>query len=144
MQIGYELKHTDALAPVKRHVGDAGWDLFCVDCVQIPPWEYVKVDTGVRVEIPVGYYCQLAPRSGLSVKYGIQLMAGVIDRSYQGTIAVVLFNASNTHLHLRKHSRIVQMLCIKIAEPVTLASVTAVGFHSTRHANGFGEGTGLV
>ena len=141
--INYKLHHEDALPPLKYHVGDAGWDVHCIHDFLLPKWEKAKLETGLQIEIPEGYYCQIAARSGLSIKYNTMVMAGVIDRSYQGTLSVVLYNASNSHLYFKKHTRIAQLLFIKIAEPVTLLPVEQIQSNSTRHANGFGDGTGL-
>ena len=50
------------------------------------------VGTGISIEIPKGYYGRIAPRSGLAVKKGIDILAGVIDSTYRGEIKVVLIN----------------------------------------------------
>ena len=46
----------------------------------------------ISIEIPKGYYGRVAPRSGLAVKNGIDVLAGVIDSGYRGEIGVVLMN----------------------------------------------------
>jgi dUTP pyrophosphatase len=53
------------------------------------------VATGVQLEIPEGYYGRIAPRSGLALKQGIDVLAGVIDSSYRGEIKVIIFNTDN-------------------------------------------------
>ena len=50
------------------------------------------VATGIQIEIPKGYYGRIAPKSGLVVKKGIDVLAGVIDSGYRGEIGVVLMN----------------------------------------------------
>ena len=50
------------------------------------------VSTRIVVELPVGVYRRVAPRSGLVVKNFINVGAGVIDRDYRGIVGVVLFN----------------------------------------------------
>jgi dUTP pyrophosphatase len=44
--------------------------------------------------VPEGYYARIAPRSGLAVKNGIDVLAGVVDSSYRGEVKVVLMNLS--------------------------------------------------
>ena len=52
------------------------------------------VSTGLSIEVPQGYYARIAPRSGLAVKNGIDVLAGVVDSSYRGEVKVVLMNLS--------------------------------------------------
>jgi dUTP pyrophosphatase len=52
------------------------------------------VSTGLSIEVPEGYYARIAPRSGLAVKNGIDVLAGVVDSSYRGEVKVVLMNLS--------------------------------------------------
>lgn len=82
----------NAILPSQAHSGDAGYDLYAVDRVVLKPMARAVVKTGISIRIPFGYYGRVAPRSGLSVKNGIDVMAGVIDHSYTGEIGVVLIN----------------------------------------------------
>ena len=50
------------------------------------------IDTGIILDIPNGYYGRIAPRSGLSYKDGIDVLAGVIDSDYRGNIKIILLN----------------------------------------------------
>ena len=144
MILNYELLHEEALAPVQAHQGDAGWDLSSIEDTYIEPWENKKVRTGLRLEIPPGYYIQLAPRSGLSLHCKLMVMAGIIDRSYHGEIYVLLYNAGRERIHLKKHARIAQLLLIKIAETVSLVKTSlSLRDHSSREDKGFGTGSGL-
>ena len=74
--IRYELTHPGALPPVRRHKGDAGWDVCCYEDVIIEPRENRKINIGMRVEIPKGYYVQIAPRSRLSFHSKLFVMGG--------------------------------------------------------------------
>ena len=75
--------------------GAAGYDLTSiVDCV-IPAHGSRVVPTGVAVAIAPGWYGRVAPRSGLTVKHGLSVGAGVIAADFRGEIAVVLFNHSS-------------------------------------------------
>lgn len=49
-----------------------------------------KVHTGIAVALPPGYWMLLKPRSGASVKYGLSVLAGVIDNGYRGEIVGVV------------------------------------------------------
>ncbi len=81
-----------AKIPTQATDGDAGYDLYAVRDMVIPPLSRDIVPTGIQIEIPKGYYGRIAPRSGLAVKKGIDVLAGVIDSGYRGEIGVVLMN----------------------------------------------------
>ena len=54
----------------------AGMDVrACLDePVTLGPLERALIPTGLRIQLPVGYECQMRPRSGLALKKGISLV----------------------------------------------------------------------
>jgi len=102
--------HSDAMIPTRGTELSAGYDLYaCSDCVVHEGKRFV-VSTGIRIKIPDGCYARIASRSGLTVKHGIEVGAGVIDRDYEGEIRVVLFNHGNRPFHVRQGYRIAQLI----------------------------------
>lgn len=95
------------------------------------------VDTQITMAIPEGLYRQIAPRSGLAVKHGIDVGAGVIDSDYRGTIQVLLFNFGREDFLIRKGDRIAQLIIEKIASPV-IQDVNDLE-ETTRGEKGFGS-----
>lgn len=89
--------HEMAIIPKRSNRTDAGADLYSVDVLTIPPLSRGIVSTGVCIEVPEGFYARIAPRSGLAVKNGIDVLAGVCDSSYRGEIKVVLYNTDSEH-----------------------------------------------
>lgn len=90
----------NAKLPVKAKSGDAGYDLFATEYTIINPGERKLISTGIAVEIPYGYYGRIAPRSGLALKSGIDVLGGVVDCGYHGEVGVILINLnlpSNIH-----------------------------------------------
>jgi dUTP pyrophosphatase len=83
-----------AVTPTRQKTGDAGYDLYATESVRIKPMSRALVSTGLSIEVPQGYYARIAPRSGLAVKNGIDVLAGVVDSSYRGEVKVVLMNLS--------------------------------------------------
>jgi dUTP pyrophosphatase len=83
-----------AIVPSRQKTGDAGYDLYATESVRIKPMSRALVSTGLSIEVPQGYYARIAPRSGLAVKNGIDVLAGVVDSSYRGEVKVVLMNLS--------------------------------------------------
>ena len=81
-----------SVTPTKASSGDAAYDLYSVSSTYLYPMERKVISTGLIMEIPEGYYGRIAPRSGLAIKHGIDVLAGVIDSSYRGDVGVILIN----------------------------------------------------
>jgi dUTP pyrophosphatase len=71
------------------------------------------VNTGIQIAIPEGYYGRIAPRSGLAVKHGIDVLAGVVDSGYRGEVGVVLQNLGLMDFEYREGDRIAQLIIEK-------------------------------
>ena len=76
------------------------------------------VSTGVCATIPMGCYGRIAPRSGLTVKYGIHVGAGVIDPDYTGELKVCLFNLGSVPFEIKKGDKIAQLILEKCMTPL--------------------------
>jgi len=94
-----KIKFTDpnAIIPKKGSEHAAGYDLYSCETGVIKPKERRLIKTGLSVEIPSGFYGRIAPRSGLALKHGIDVMAGVIDADYRGELGVILYNTDSTN-----------------------------------------------
>jgi dUTP pyrophosphatase len=105
-----------AKIPTKAHESDAGFDLYSDEEKIIPPMSRATVHTGIAIQIPEipesnkDIYVRIAPRSGLSVKSGIDIFAGVIDREYIGELIICMFNSSKEEFKVNKGDKIAQMI----------------------------------
>ncbi len=109
----------DAIIPSKATPGAIGLDLYSVDNYFVLPGQRVVVSTGLRVILPEGVYGRIAPRSGLAVKHGLDVGAGVIDPDYTGELRVVLFNHDQTLPFLIKPGYRIAQLILEKALDVT-------------------------
>ena len=77
----------------------AGFDLRYVgiEPLIIPAGENKLVPTGLKMEIPEGFYLAIHPRSGLSAKHNITLgnAVGVVDSDFRGEIQVIIYHPMN-------------------------------------------------
>uniref|UniRef100_A0A0N5BBT0 Deoxyuridine 5'-triphosphate nucleotidohydrolase n=1 Tax=Strongyloides papillosus TaxID=174720 RepID=A0A0N5BBT0_STREA len=112
--IRYVLAHPDALEPKYGSPFSAGADLYAVEETVVPAKGKALVSTGLKVQIPVGYYGRVAPRSGLATKNFVDVGAGVVDSDYRGVIHVLLFNFGEEDFKVNKHDRIAQFVMEKI------------------------------
>ena len=80
--------------------------------IVLAPLERVLVPTGLYIELPSGYECQLRPRSGLALKHGITLVntPGTIDADYRGEIHVDLENRGHEPFEVASGMRIAQLV----------------------------------
>ena len=118
--------------PTRANSTDAGLDLYSIEKLAVIPNTRRLIKTGICIEIPEGYYGRIAPRSGLSIKNGIDVLAGVIDSSYRGELGVVLYNTDKSNpVLIHEGDRIAQLIIEKHynlpVEEVSELSVTERG-----------------
>lgn len=142
--IRFNKVHPEAKTPFRAHPTDAGADLCSVENCTVQPLERRVVDTGIKVKIPEGYYGRIAPRSGLAVKQGIDVLAGVVDSGYTGEIKVVLFNSDrNTVFEIKSGDRIAQLIIedhfnfefLEVSDELDTTDRGEKGFGSSGSAN---------
>lgn len=127
----------DARLPVRGSEGAAGYDLSASVNVTIPGRGRSLIDTGLQILVPFGTYGRIAPRSGLAVKIGLDVGAGVIDSDYRGEVKILLFNHSDTPVSIGKGDRIAQLLLERIVTPPVVAVDSLT--ETLRGAGGFGS-----
>lgn len=92
----------------------AGMDIHaCIDApIVLQPMQRALVPTGLRLQLPRGYECQIRPRSGLALKHGISIVntPGTVDADYRGDIGVILINLSDQPFTVNPGERIAQMV----------------------------------
>lgn len=100
--------------PSYETIDSAGMDVrACVNApITILPMQQVLVPTGLYMELPSGYECQIRPRSGLALKKGISVLnsPGTIDADYRGEIGIILMNFSQEPFVVNNGDRICQMV----------------------------------
>ena len=79
ISIKYKLLNDKAKPPCRAHPDDAGLDICITEDLGLPPGSRWPASTGLAFQLPEGTYGRLAPRSGLAAKFGVDLLAGVID-----------------------------------------------------------------
>ena len=139
-QFQVKLLNPHAEVPCRGSQGAAGYDLYSsVDCL-ITPGERKAVNTSIAIKVPQWTYGRVAPRSGLAFKYGIDVMAGVIDEDYRGEVKVILVNLGKDIFRVSQGDRIAQLVLEKIVTP-DVQVVRELG-DTSRGDGGFGS-TGI-
>ena len=86
--------------------------------ITLKPLERILVKTGLFMEIPVGFECQVRPRSGLALKKGISVLnaPGTVDADYRGEVGVILINLSNKQFVIEDGERIAQLVFAEVKQ----------------------------
>lgn len=99
-----------AKAPFKKHMGDAGWDLFVSRECDIPPGETVDVHTDIRMDMPPYLYARIVGRSSTLRKHKLMVNEGIIDNGYTGELFVCVHNMGDKAFHVKRGMRLAQVL----------------------------------
>lgn len=109
-----------ATMPTRGSDWAAGVDLYAATeyDIEIRPHDMVKIDTGLAIAIPKGFFGAIFARSGLATKQGLRPAncVGVIDADYRGPIVVALYNDSDEVQIIPAKSRIAQLVVMHYEE----------------------------
>lgn len=133
-----KLLDNNAKAPERATANAAGYDIFSLTDCCIYPQTRAMLKTGISIELPEGYYGRLAPKSGLALNYGIDVMAGVIDSDYRGEISVILYNTDKDIPYMVRIGDKIAQLIIEKYYPFGLQVVDDLS-DSERGSDGFGS-----
>jgi dUTP pyrophosphatase len=135
--VSYKLLTKTAQMPFKSHRFDAGFDLIADESVWVFAKERQTIKTGISFDMPDNMAGLIWPRSGLAVKKGIDVLAGVIDSGYRGEIMVCLYNTSDVDVEIKRGDRIAQIIFQEV--PVISLMLREELETSQRGSNGFGS-----
>lgn len=96
----------DAIIPTRKHITDAGIDLYSLEGVELFAHHSTILKTGVTVEIPDGMVGIIKAKSKSDFIVG----AGVVDSGYQGELLVKIFNPYNGPITIKKGDAIAQLV----------------------------------
>jgi dUTP pyrophosphatase len=135
------LNHSKNDLPKYETVLSAGMDVRAnlTESVCLNPLERKLIPTGIFLEMPAGFECQVRPRSGLAFKNGITVLnsPGTIDADYRGEVGVLLINLSTEPFVVENGERIAQLVFSKV-EQIEFELVGALS-ETDRGTGGFGS-----
>lgn len=141
MTVKIKLLTETAKVPTAGSDGAAGRDLYA-DIrrkTTIRPGAMKFIPTGISIELPLGCFGAIYPRSGLASKSGLRLAncTAVIDEDYRGEIIVAMYNDSDIPQVVTKGMRIAQLVIQRYEEPEF--EVVKELSDTNRGDNGFGS-----
>ncbi len=138
----------DAIVPSKNNYSDAGLDLTIIKEYKRLNSDTVLYDTGIKLEIPNGYYVEIVPRSSISRSgYILANSIGIIDQGYTGNLYVALRKINKDCEELVLPYKCCQIIMKKQIYPKIIIEDLVVGteIHSqcdsatSRGSGGFGS-----
>ena len=116
MEVKIKLFNNKAKMPTRGSEKAAGYDLYaCTNSpIIIAPHKTIKINTGVSIELPHGYFGGIFARSGLATNQGLRLAncVAVIDEDYRGEWIVPLHNDTDNPQTINPMERIAQLVII--------------------------------
>lgn len=129
---------TGAYMPKRGHKEDAGLDIMTPYGFVLRAHSSQKIDTGVHVQIPIGYFGKLESKSGLNVNHSIVSLGGIIDSGFTGSIVAKIYNFSDEDYRFNQGDKIIQMIIqpclyqdLEIVDELDKAERGNSGFGST-------------
>ena len=133
----------DLPLPARATPQAACYDIRSATDAVLNPGEIRLISTGLIMELPEGMECQVRPRSGLALKYGITLpnSPGTIDPDYRGEVKIIVQNLGSEQVTLTRGERVAQLVFSLFQSP-EVSEVKELS-STDRGEDGFGStGTG--
>lgn len=143
MEIKIKRLSEDALIPMRATEGAACFDLYVPRDTAIQKGRNI-IPLDLAIELPMGTYAEIRPRSGFSAKgfeditgcrRDADVLHGVVDADYRGNIGVIV--RSEDYFIVAKGTRVAQML-ISYYKPCELEEVIELTA-TDRQSGGFGS-----
>lgn len=126
------------LLPTRGYDDDAGLDLYVSNDVEIGPHQFVDVPTGVRIDIPHGYWGFIVGRSSTLRKRGLLVNPGIIDAGWTGELFAGIQNMTGNTVDVAAGDRLAQLILLP-ASVVAYEPVWGKVPTKARGENGFGS-----
>ena len=128
-----------AITPSKAHYSDVGFDISIINLSSEINSKTKLYNTGIKVEIPFGYYMEIVPRSSINKSgYMLSNSIGIIDTSYRGELFISLTKINDDSPDIVFPYKCAQLILKKQLYPEFI-EVQSFSDYTKRHDNGFGS-----
>lgn len=87
--------------------------IYCPEMILIKPKQYVRVMLEFKVQLEKGFYAKMEDGPTLFFKFGVSVLGGIIEHSFEGEWSVDLFNGSTETAVIRCGEVIAQCLILR-------------------------------
>ena len=124
--------------PAKAHATDAAYDCFAREVEEVTPGIW-RCALGFRLELPVGWFADLRPRSSIwKSRLWLSNSCGIVDAGYRGEVQAFFYAKDSWFVKLAAGDRVAQMMIRKLDE-IELIATPRVRDNSERGEGGFGS-----
>jgi len=137
--------------PSKQNAQDSGFDVrACIldesgqpSSITLNPDQAVKIDLGLRVIAPPGWWLQLNPRSSTFTKLHLVCLVGVVDNGYEGAMMLAgkYLPPNNESVTIKHGDRVGQLIPMKL-QSMNCTWVSNEEFDNMSKARANTRGTG--
>ena len=96
----------EAIVPSRSSDESAGLDLYSIENITIPSKDRRSIRTGLLFLIPLGCFVRILPKFSLADKYGVDVMAGIVDSATKSEVRVILMNNGDSNFEVKVGDKI--------------------------------------
>lgn len=115
MLVKFKKLESNAKTPTKAFLDDAGWDIYAIADLYIPPNEQREVKTGIAFEIPKGWHIQIHTRSSYGKKM-LKCHLGIVDSGYRNEVSIWVYNYGKEGYYVKTGDKVCQVLFLPVPE----------------------------
>ena len=117
-----ELAHPEAIIPKQASTKVAGYDPYSVQTSTVKSNCILRINIGLKLQLPMNTYGYIASHNGLVVKYSVHTEGGVIDPDFTGELQVILHNFGTSDFTVYKCDRIAQLILEQFESPIIVTA----------------------
>lgn len=121
MLMNFSLTRESAKMPTRANKTDAGMDIYFAPDNESPmhilPKQSRLLETGLKFDIPEGYYLEVKNRSSVASKRMLVVGACVVDSGYQGEVFVNFHNIGHETQTISPGDKIAQIVMLPCIYP---------------------------
>ena len=88
-EVKFKRYSSKAIIPTRATSGSVGSDLYSAGKKRLLPFSQELITTDLMMKIPKSFYCQIVVRSGLALKYGINVGDSVLNSGFRGIVCII-------------------------------------------------------
>jgi deoxyuridine 5'-triphosphate nucleotidohydrolase len=128
-----------AIMPSKTHSSDVGYDLSIINKIKDFNSRTALYDTGIKINLDMGYYAEIVPRSSISkTGYILSNNIGIIDNSYRGNLMIALTKIADDAIDIEFPFKCCQLIIRKQLH-INMIEVKNIDMNTKRNEGGFGS-----